>query len=115
MESLTPGRTHGERFIERLPAHPDLRDKDVGVVIAEIFISARGRELQRANARQRIGFTDDGHGIFGVKRVGLSSGTVVKPLTPPTNRLRFQVIRDLFECFAAKLSAERGPPLLPAI
>ena len=53
MKSLAPGGAESERFIEWLPAHADLRDENVGVIVAELFEPARGRELQGRNARRR--------------------------------------------------------------
>ena len=90
MKALAPRGAESERFIEWLPAHADLRDENVGVIVAELFEPARGRELQGANARQWICSANNGDGRLRIESIGLSAGIGDKSLAE-TNYIAFDI------------------------
>jgi len=74
MKSLAPSSAESERFVEWLPAHADLRDEHVRIVIPEIFESGRGGELQGANARHWVCGANNGDGCLRIESIGFPAG-----------------------------------------
>src|SRR5207249_7125212 len=50
-EAFTPGAANGQLFVKRLPAHPHLRYRRIGIIIPPLLIADSARELQRIEPR----------------------------------------------------------------
>src|SRR2546422_817828 len=49
-EAFAPGAANGQALVKRLPAHPYLGYRGIGIVIQPLFVTNPGRELQRVEA-----------------------------------------------------------------
>src|SRR4051812_43973205 len=74
-ETSAPGKAQRQRIVERLPAQSYLRDRDIGVVIQEGFVTPGNVDIEGVEARNRVLLAKDRNRCLNKNRVRFSAST----------------------------------------
>src|SRR4051812_2992063 len=107
-EAESPGEPHRERVVHRLPAHPNLWDRDARIVIEEGFVAPGGIDIEGVKSGYGVFLTEDRDARLDEDGVGLSSTVrsgnrrIARDIATDV-----ELVRIFVQGFAPELAAER--------